>query len=652
MATDVSIQLGYKDSAWFAANPTFLLGKGQIIHLEQTSTYKLGDGVTALSALSFLGGSGVQSVTGPQVDNTDPLNPIVEPLGLIQIIDKEGYFFTDLTTATAYIEQFITPSVITDKSFNEGIFFFTVPYNTPINGYFLIDNGTPAVTYASLIDRFGLLDLTNAQEFGYMNAGHHILGNCLFQNSAFNLFSGTIEMNSLYISTSGGNFAESSTGKFIIKENIGINETAQFGVNFFLNSTATIFANASKYTSNVGGIHGDLQTAITNGCNVFFDGIDKENAINKVISFSAPNHSTFPTTQATIDLVDNRVQSNIKIIGDWDATSGSMPLDDESNTTPFISMWGSTIKQGWAFRVGYGQAGTVGGYDYEEGDVVYALLDNAGATPADWGDLDHNLQQATETLRGTGKVITAAIIADETNTDDQRFVTGIKLWQNFWTRVLAITHTFAAKITFSTAPRFSSVTASEYLKVDGNKDLSSVSAIPAPDVTEDTTHRFITDVERLKWNKFSYADFSSGTSSSSNSNTLSKSVLIPANTLTNGVLNIKGRAFKNGSSSYGWLNIYINSVNNLSGATLLGRINTAGFNSVLILSIDRTIPIQVGSFVTFIINTNTGFEEVANSTQVSNATIDWTVDQYVILSCQCNVGTDTMRANFLSVNQF
>jgi hypothetical protein len=33
-------------------------------------------------------------------------------------------------------------------------------------------------------------------------------------------------------------------------------------------------------------------------------------------------------------------------------------------------------------------------------------------------------------------------------------------------------------------------------------------------------------------------------------------------------------------------------------------------------------------------------------------TIDWTIDQYVILSCQCNVGTDTMRANFLSVNQF
>lgn len=152
--------------------------------------------------------------------------------------------------------------------------------------------------------------------------------------------------------------------------------------------------------------------------------------------------------------------------------------------------------------------------------------------------------------------------------------------------------------------------------------------------------------------KFSYTNTVLGTATSGAGNQFSKSVLIPANTLTSGALNIKGRATKNGSSSYGWLNIYINSVNNLSGATLLGQINTAGFNSVATLSIDRTIPIQVGSFVTFIINTNTGFEEVANSTQVSNATIDWTVDQYVILSCQSNGGADPMRANFLSVNQF
>ena len=47
----------------------------------------------------------------------------------------------------------------------------------------------------------------------------------------------------------------------------------------------------------------------------------------------------------TESFVDNRVQSNIKIVGDWDATSGSYPLADESNVT-FTYKWGTTIKQG------------------------------------------------------------------------------------------------------------------------------------------------------------------------------------------------------------------------------------------------------------------------------------------------------------------
>lgn len=63
---DVNIQLGYKDTAWFTANAAIVLDAGQIVYLnDQSGQYKLGDGVTALSALSFLGGSGaVDSVNG------------------------------------------------------------------------------------------------------------------------------------------------------------------------------------------------------------------------------------------------------------------------------------------------------------------------------------------------------------------------------------------------------------------------------------------------------------------------------------------------------------------------------------------------------------------------------------------------------------
>lgn len=71
---DVNIQLGYKNAAWFTANAAIILDAGQIVYLEQTGTYKLGDGVTVLSALSFLGANGSvahNDTTGKQGGTTN-----------------------------------------------------------------------------------------------------------------------------------------------------------------------------------------------------------------------------------------------------------------------------------------------------------------------------------------------------------------------------------------------------------------------------------------------------------------------------------------------------------------------------------------------------------------------------------------------------
>lgn len=201
------------------------------------------------------------------------------------------------------------------------------------------------------------------------------------------------------------------------------------------------------------------------------------------------------------------------------------------------------------------------------------------------------------------------------------------------------------------ALKINQLTPSQYLKTDASKNLVSVSAIPATDVTEDSTHRFITDVERLKWNKFSYTDTVLGTVSSGTSNTLSKSVLIPANTLTSGLLNIIGRSVKTGTGSFGWLNIYINTSNSMSGAIHLGQINNAANNTILHWSLSRAIPIQSGSFTAFIINSTSGSNDVITN-NVSTVTIDWTVNQYIILSVQANNGAEKVTANFLSVVQY
>lgn len=55
MSTLANIQLGYKAQAWFNANPTFILKMGQTVFLLQTGQFKIGDGVTQLQNLSFLG---------------------------------------------------------------------------------------------------------------------------------------------------------------------------------------------------------------------------------------------------------------------------------------------------------------------------------------------------------------------------------------------------------------------------------------------------------------------------------------------------------------------------------------------------------------------------------------------------------------------
>ena len=157
----------------------------------------------------------------------------------------------------------------------------------------------------------------------------------------------------------------------------------------------------------------------------------------------------------------------------------------------------SVIKKGdiWTISV----AGTVNWIPVDVGDTIRALTDDPGYTNANWAISQANVYQASETERGISKVATAEIAADENTINDTDFITGKKLWNNFWTRAITLPWNLLAKITFNSSPRFSSVTANQYLKVDGFKDLTSVAAIPATDVTEDATHRFATDAEKTAW---------------------------------------------------------------------------------------------------------------------------------------------------------
>jgi hypothetical protein len=109
---NVDIQIGYKDSTWFTSNATLVLKVGQMVYLQQTGTYKIGDGTTQLSALSFLGGSSITK-TSDLINDGDDGNKF------ISLNDLPSNLILYATTAASDVGgYFKLVSSITDPSYN------------------------------------------------------------------------------------------------------------------------------------------------------------------------------------------------------------------------------------------------------------------------------------------------------------------------------------------------------------------------------------------------------------------------------------------------------------------------------------------------------------------------------------------------------
>ena len=101
---NVNIELGYKTLIWFNANPTLVLLAGQIVYLGQTGTYKIGDGVTQLSVLSFLG---ISSETQTLQNVTDLGNVTTNSIEANSFI-KTGGVSTDVLLADGSTTTLVT----------------------------------------------------------------------------------------------------------------------------------------------------------------------------------------------------------------------------------------------------------------------------------------------------------------------------------------------------------------------------------------------------------------------------------------------------------------------------------------------------------------------------------------------------------------
>ena len=110
---NVDIRLGYKDSDWFTSNAALILKVGQVVYLEQTGTYKIGDGTTVLSALSFLGAASSITKTSDLINDGDDGNKF------ISLNDLPSNIILYPTTASSDISgYFKLVSSISDSSYN------------------------------------------------------------------------------------------------------------------------------------------------------------------------------------------------------------------------------------------------------------------------------------------------------------------------------------------------------------------------------------------------------------------------------------------------------------------------------------------------------------------------------------------------------
>jgi hypothetical protein len=154
---------------------------------------------------------------------------------------------------------------------------------------------------------------------------------------------------------------------------------------------------------------------------------------------------TYVDTQDTANLTtakayaDSLLVSVYKDCGNWDASAGTFPTTSGSGT-------GGAIKAGNAFEISV--AGTISGETFDIGDTIRALVDTPGQTFSNWATSAFNQQQATETNRGTAKVVTQTIIQTETSTDDQAFITTKKFWLGL-SRFITIAQTVTGNWNFT-----------------------------------------------------------------------------------------------------------------------------------------------------------------------------------------------------------
>ena len=143
-----------------------------------------------------------------------------------------------------------------------------------------------------------------------------------------------------------------------------------------------------------------------------------------VASEAALRVSGNATTLASANsYTDAQIVSVYRAAGNWDFSLSTYPTTGTGV--------GGVIRRGDTYNV------SVAGLGYDVGDAFYANINAPGQTAANWSRFEVNSQQATETVRGTGRIVLQSVIQTIGTTNDTDLVTAKKFWFGITTALVS-----------------------------------------------------------------------------------------------------------------------------------------------------------------------------------------------------------------------
>lgn len=398
-------------------------------------------------------------------------------------------------------------------------------------------------------------------------------------------------------------------------------------------STVEVIDGAISFTYRDGAINNNISIDPTQVTHSFSDGADSgSTTINatehntthsQLIQLNAPSVTKNGDEVATVPYVDGLVVGLLDDRGSFDASVNLFPSSGGSGTA------GAILKGDiWYISV----AGTLGGVAVTVGDSVRALVDTPGQTATNWSILETNIGYVPENVA---------------NKEDSTIDTNTTKYPT----VNLLNTGLLTKISHSLATAANDFLVASGVGVFVKKTLAETKTILGLAFGTTTGTYAEGNDARILNRVWTFAkDLSIGTATSGTSNTLSKSILIPANTIPVGTV-IRIRSFSEKTGVVGTLTqrFYVNDTNDLTTPNLFG---TQAGSTALFLGGARTLIVRSATETlsappTSNINDDEAAGGAVADPQIIN--IDWTIDQYIIIALQCSSALDSGFNNYLHV---